>query len=105
MAAVCGSVKCAAEMTIAHSRQLMGADNKNLQLLISALESGNCNLSGPARVLDTRSDRLWPQPRLLAKGRNGVLPVRPHPNRRRTDTLDYLQSMLGQLKTMAENER
>lgn len=25
--------------------------------------------------------------------------------RRRTDTLDYLQSMLGQLRTMAEAER
>ncbi len=29
----------------------------------------------------------------------------PHLNRRRTDTLDYLQSMLGQLRTMAEAER
>ncbi len=29
----------------------------------------------------------------------------PHPNRRRSDTLDYLQSMLGQLKIMAETER
>lgn len=27
------------------------------------------------------------------------------PNRRRTETLDYLQSMLGQLRTMAEAER
>lgn len=26
-------------------------------------------------------------------------------NRRRTDTLDYLQSMLGQMRTMAEAER
>ncbi|TKT76828.1 hypothetical protein [Aquamicrobium sp. LC103] len=28
-----------------------------------------------------------------------------HLNRRRTDTLDYIQSMLGQLRTMAEAER
>lgn len=27
------------------------------------------------------------------------------PNRRRTETLDYMQSMLGQLRTMAEAER
>ena len=27
------------------------------------------------------------------------------PNRRRTETLDYIQSMLGQLRTMAEAER
>lgn len=32
--------------------------------------------------------------------------MREQPNhRRRTDTLDYLQSMLGQLRTMAEAER
>ena len=30
----------------------------------------------------------------------------PHrPNRRRTETLDYVQSMLGQIRTMAEAER
>lgn len=28
-----------------------------------------------------------------------------HPNRRRTDTLDYMQSMLGQLGIMAKAER
>ena len=27
------------------------------------------------------------------------------PNRRRTETLDYMQSMLGQMRTMAEAER
>ena len=27
------------------------------------------------------------------------------PNKRRTDTLDYMQSMLGQMRTMAEAER
>jgi hypothetical protein len=31
--------------------------------------------------------------------------MHPQPGRRRTDTLDYLQSMLGQLRTMAEAER
>ena len=31
--------------------------------------------------------------------------MQPHLNRRRTDTLDYLQSMLGQMRTMAEAER
>jgi hypothetical protein len=28
-----------------------------------------------------------------------------HPNRRRTDTLDYMQSMLGQMRIMAQAER
>lgn len=31
--------------------------------------------------------------------------MRPEANKRRTDTLDYLQSMLGELRTMAEAER
>lgn len=32
--------------------------------------------------------------------------MRPHyVNKRRTDTLDYVQSMLGQLRQMAEAER
>ena len=31
--------------------------------------------------------------------------MHPPPGRRHTDTLDYLQSMLGQLRTMAEAER
>ena len=31
--------------------------------------------------------------------------MRQGPNRRRTETLDYMQSMLGQLRTMAEAER
>ena len=31
--------------------------------------------------------------------------MRQQPNRRRTDTLDYMQSMLGQMRTMAEAER
>lgn len=31
--------------------------------------------------------------------------MRPAYSKRRTDTLDYLQSMLGQLRTMAEAER
>lgn len=29
----------------------------------------------------------------------------PQLNRRRTDTLDYMQSILGQMRTMAEAER
>lgn len=32
-------------------------------------------------------------------------PARPHLGQRRTDSLDYLQSMLGQLRIMAEAER
>jgi hypothetical protein len=31
--------------------------------------------------------------------------MRPQLNKRRTDALDYLQAMLGQLRTMAEAER
>lgn len=31
--------------------------------------------------------------------------MRNQPNRRRTETLDYVQSMLGQMRTMAEAER
>lgn len=31
--------------------------------------------------------------------------MQKHPNRRRTDTLDYMQSMLGQLGVMAKAER
>ena len=31
--------------------------------------------------------------------------MRQQPNRRRTETLDYMQAMLGQLRTMAEAER
>ena len=31
--------------------------------------------------------------------------MRGHLNKRRTDALDYMQSMLGQLRTMAEAER
>ena len=31
--------------------------------------------------------------------------MRHQPNRRRTETLDYMQAMLGQLRTMAEAER
>ena len=31
--------------------------------------------------------------------------MRQQLNRRRTDTLDYMQSMLGQMRTMAEAER
>lgn len=31
--------------------------------------------------------------------------MRQQLNRRRTDTLDYIQSLLGQLRTMAEAER
>lgn len=31
--------------------------------------------------------------------------MRTQPLRRRTETLDYLQSMLGQLRTMADAER
>lgn len=31
--------------------------------------------------------------------------MRPQPHRRRTETLDYVQAMLGQLRTMAESER
>jgi len=31
--------------------------------------------------------------------------MRPYQNPRRTDTLDYIQAMLGQLRTMAEAER
>lgn len=31
--------------------------------------------------------------------------MRPFYGKRRTETLDYLQSMLGQLRTMAEAER
>ena len=33
------------------------------------------------------------------------MPTRPYYSKRRTETLDYLQSMLGQLRTMAEAER
>lgn len=32
-------------------------------------------------------------------------PARPHLGQKRTDSLDYLQSMLGQLRTMADAER
>lgn len=31
--------------------------------------------------------------------------MRQQSNKRRTDTLDYMQSMLGQMRTMAEAER
>jgi hypothetical protein len=31
--------------------------------------------------------------------------MRPEANKRRTETLDYLQSMLGELRTMADAER
>lgn len=31
--------------------------------------------------------------------------MRPYYGRRRTETLDYIQAMLGQLRTMAESER
>lgn len=31
--------------------------------------------------------------------------MHPQPVRKRTDTLDYMQSMLGQLRNMAEAER
>ena len=31
--------------------------------------------------------------------------MRPYQNPRRTNTLDYVQAMLGQLRTMAEAER
>ena len=31
--------------------------------------------------------------------------MHPFPGKRRTDTLDYLQSMLGELRTLAEAER
>ena len=31
--------------------------------------------------------------------------MRRNDNRKRTETLDYMQSMLGQLRVMAQNER
>lgn len=31
--------------------------------------------------------------------------MQQQPNRRRTETLDYMQALLGQLRTMAEAER
>ena len=31
--------------------------------------------------------------------------MHPFPGKRRTDTMDYLQSMLGELRTLAEAER
>ena len=31
--------------------------------------------------------------------------MRPQISKRRTDTLDYIQAMLGQMRTMAEAER
>lgn len=39
------------------------------------------------------------------RAKRGVHAMRQAYTRRRTETLDYLQSMLGQLRTMAEAER
>jgi len=43
--------------------------------------------------------------RYARAGKRRILSMRQVYSRRRTDTLDYVQSMLGQLRTMAEAER